>query len=87
MLPLLNFPGLMPIVASGEDRAHRIGQKDSVTCYYFLGRRTIDEKVYRIIQNKKAIAKDVTGSTEDIEENIVDMVANIFSTDYDDEGF
>ena len=61
------------------------GQKDSVTCYYFLGRRTIDEKVYRIIQEKKNIANAVTGSTEDIEENIVDMVARIFDTDYDDE--
>ena len=68
-----------------EDRAHRIGQKDSVTCYYFLGRRTIDEKVYRIIQEKKNIANAVTGSTEDIEENIVDMVARIFDTDYDEE--
>ena len=68
-----------------ESRAHRIGQKDSVTCYYFLGRRTIDEKVYRIIQEKKNIANAVTGSTEDIEENIVDMVARIFDTDYDDE--
>lgn len=68
-----------------EDRAHRIGQKDSVTCYYFLGRRTIDEKVYRIIQEKKNIANAVTGSTEDIEENIVDMVARIFDSDYDDE--
>lgn len=83
----VEFPWTYADCCQCEDRAHRIGQKDSVTCYYFLGRRTIDEKVYRIIQNKKAIAKDVTGSTEDIEENIVDMVANIFSTDYDDEGF
>jgi SWI/SNF-related matrix-associated actin-dependent regulator 1 of chromatin subfamily A len=83
----VEFPWTYADCCQCEDRAHRIGQKDSVTCYYFLGRRTIDEKVYRIIQNKKAIAKDITGSTEDIEENIVDMVANIFSTDYDDEGF
>ena len=83
----VEFPWTYADCCQCEDSAHRIGQKDSVTCYYFLGRRTIDEKVYRIIQNKKAIAKDVTGSTEDIEENIVDMVANIFSTDYDDEAF
>lgn len=51
----------------------------------FLGRRTIDEKVYRIIQEKKNIANAVTGSTEDIEENIVDMVARIFDIDYDEE--
>ncbi|KAB5216316.1 DEAD/DEAH box helicase, partial [Bacteroides thetaiotaomicron] len=79
----VEFPWTYADCCQCEDRAHRIGQKDSVTCYYFLGRRTIDEKVYRIIQEKKNIANAVTGSTEDIEENIVDMVARIFDTDYD----
>lgn len=81
----VEFPWTYADCCQCEDRAHRIGQKDSVTCYYFLGRRTIDEKVYRIIQEKKNIANAVTGSTADIEENIVDMVARIFDTDYDDE--
>jgi len=81
----VEFPWTYADCCQCEDRAHRIGQKDSVTCYYFLGRRTIDEKVYRIIQEKKNIANAVTGSTEDIEENIVDMVVRIFDTDYDDE--
>ena len=81
----VEFPWTYADCCQCEDRAHRIGQKDSVTCYYFLGRRTIDEKVYRIIQEKKNIANAVTGSTEDIEENIVEMVARIFDSDYDDE--
>ena len=81
----VEFPWTYADCCQCEDRAHRIGQKDSVTCYYFLGRRTIDEKVYRIIQEKKNIANAVTGSTEDIEENIVDMVARIFDIDYDEE--
>lgn len=81
----VEFPWTYADCCQCEDRAHRIGQKDSVTCYYFLGRRTIDEKVYRIIQEKKNIANAVTGSTEDIEENIVDMVARIYDMDYDDE--
>ena len=81
----VEFPWTYADCCQCEDRAHRIGQKDSVTCYYFLGRRTIDEKVYRIIQEKKNISNAVTGSTEDIEENIVDMVARIFDIDYDEE--
>ena len=81
----VEFPWTYADCCQCEDRAHRIGQKDSVTCYYFLGRRTIDEKVYRIIQEKKNIANAVTGSTEDIEENIVDMVARIFDSDYADD--
>ena len=83
----VEFPWTYADCCQCEDRAHRIGQKDSVTCYYFLGRRTIDEKVYRIIQEKKNIANAVTGSTEDIEENIVDMVAHIFDTDYEEEEY
>lgn len=75
----VEFPWTYADCCQCEDRAHRIGQKNSVTCYYFLGRETIDEKVYKIIQNKKSIANAVTGATEVIEENVVDMVANIFS--------
>lgn len=81
----VEFPWTYADCCQCEDRAHRIGQKDSVTCYYFLGRKTIDEKVYKIIQAKKNIANAVTGSTEEIEENIVDMVARIFDTGYDEE--
>lgn len=62
-----------------EDRCHRIGQKDSVTCTYFLGQNTIDEKIYRIIQTKREIAATVTGATEQIEEDIVDLVADLFN--------
>lgn len=81
----IEFPWTYADCCQCEDRAHRIGQKSSVTCYYFLGRKTIDEKVYKIIQTKKNIANAVTGSTENIEENIVDMVARIFDTDFEED--
>lgn len=75
----VEFPWTYADCEQCEDRAHRIGQKDSVNCGYFLGRNTIDEKVYQIIQTKKNIANAVTGTSDDIEENVVDMVANIFN--------
>lgn len=77
----VEFPWTYADCCQCEDRAHRIGQKSSVTCYYFLGRQTIDSKVYNIIQTKKKIANSVTGNSDDIEENIVDMVANLFNED------
>ncbi len=80
----VEFPWTYADCCQCEDRAHRIGQKSSVTVYYFLGRKTIDEKVYKIIQMKKGIANAVTGSTEAIEENIVDMIANIFNQEDDE---
>lgn len=49
-----------------EDRAHRIGQKDNVTCYYLLGRDTIDRTLYAIIHRKKSIANQITATSDDI---------------------
>lgn len=49
-----------------EDRAHRIGQKDNVTCYYLLGRATIDHKLYSIIHSKKAIANSIMAAEDEI---------------------
>lgn len=62
-----------------ESRAHRIGQKDSVNCYYLLGSRTIDQKLYQIIETKKHISNAVLGAEDNIETNIVDMMANLFN--------
>ena len=49
-----------------EDRAHRIGQKDSVTCYYLLGRGTIDHTIYSLINDKKNIAAQIMNTDNDI---------------------
>lgn len=49
-----------------EDRAHRIGQKDNVTCYYLLGRGTIDQTIYSLIHKKKSIATEIMNSDDDI---------------------
>lgn len=49
-----------------EDRAHRIGQKNNVTCYYLLAKGTIDGVVYRLIQNKKNIACRIMNSDDNI---------------------
>ena len=49
-----------------EDRAHRIGQKDNVTCYYLLGRGTIDHTIYSLIHRKKSIAAEIMNSDDDI---------------------
>ena len=49
-----------------EDRAHRIGQKDNVTCYYLLGRGTIDHTIYRLIHRKKSIANEIMSADDEI---------------------
>ena len=62
----LEFPWTYADCCQCEDRAHRIGQKDNVTCYYLLGRRTIDRVLYNIIHQKKSIANQIMAANDDI---------------------
>lgn len=75
----IEFPWTYALCEQAEDRFHRIGQQDNVQCAYFLGVKTIDEYCYEIIQKKKDISKIVTGSTEDIGEEVVDQLLTLFS--------
>lgn len=62
----VEFPWTYADCCQCEDRAHRIGQKDNVTCYYLLGRNTIDRVLYNIIHTKKAIANRIMAANDDI---------------------
>lgn len=75
----VEFPWTYALCEQCEDRAHRIGQVSSVTAYYFLGKNTIDEKIYQIIQTKKVMASTITGSTEQVEEDVINLVADLFT--------
>lgn len=75
----IEFPWTAADCDQCEDRAHRIGQKDNVQCVYFLGHKTIDEKIYEIIQRKRKIAEQITGTQEVIEESIIDDIINLFN--------
>lgn len=62
-----------------EDRCHRIGQKDSVQCIYFLGKNTIDEHIYKIIDKKREISNTIVGANEDILTEIIEGVDALFN--------
>ncbi len=62
-----------------EDRAHRIGQKDSVHCIYFMGKDTIDEWTYQIIQDKRKVNTEITGDEDVVTVDVVDRFATLFN--------
>ena len=74
----IEFPWTYADCEQAEDRAHRNGQKDNVNCYYFIGNKTIDRYMYKIIQSKKQIADEVTGTTTQIDEDIVNLTMSLF---------
>lgn len=75
----VEFPWTYADCCQAEDRSHRNGQKNAVNCVYLLGKDTIDEYMYNLIQSKKDIANGVTGTDEDIvekKESLQDMLYN-----------
>lgn len=47
-----------------EDRAHRMGQYNSVNCWYLLAPRTVDEYAYNLIQSKRSVVNAATSGQE-----------------------
>ncbi|MBJ7330844.1 MAG: hypothetical protein JHC95_13165 [Solirubrobacteraceae bacterium] len=54
-----------------EDRVHRIGQEDSVTAWYLLAARTIDETMSELLERKREIVAAVTDGQVASEERTV----------------
>ena len=76
----VEFPWTYADCCQCEDRAHRIGQKNNVNCYYLIGRRTIDPVLYNIIHKKRSIANQIMASDDDIptDEMYFDELLNTF---------
>ena len=72
------FPYTYADCCQAEDRAHRNGQKNAVNCVYLLGRDTIDEYFYNLIQTKKDISDGVTGTDDEIEQTKINESDLIF---------
>ena len=62
----VEFPWTYADCCQCEDRAHRIGQKNNVTCYYLIGKGTIDHRLYQLIHTKKSIANQIMAASDDI---------------------
>lgn len=82
----VEFPWTYADCCQCEDRAHRIGQRDNVTCYYLIGRGTIDPVLYNIIHRKKSIANQIMAADDDIptDELYFDELVNSFLAPLDD---
>lgn len=54
---IMELPYTTAELTQAEDRLHRIGQTNSVTCYYMLGRRTIDIALVKLLLQKRSISQ------------------------------
>ncbi len=79
----VEFPWTYADCCQAEDRAHRNGQKNAVLCRYILGKGTIDEYMYNIIQTKKEISNGVTGTDDVVEEKQVSKEEQMLNFAFD----
>lgn len=82
----VEFPWTYADCCQCEDRCHRIGQKDNVTCYYLLARNTIDHYLYSIIHDKKSIANQVVAANDNIPTDQLyfnELVSTMFADEKD----
>ena len=77
----VEFPWTYADCCQCEDRCHRISQKDNVTCYYLMGKGTIDHKLYQIIHDKRSIANEIMAASDDIptdRRHFDELIGNLF---------
>lgn len=76
----IEYPWTYALCEQAEDRTHRIGQQNNVRATYLLGDGTIDEYCYfDIIQKKKNISNEVTGANDNVVEEMIDNLLNLFN--------
>ena len=75
----VEWPWTAADCSQAEDRAHRNGQKNAVNCVYMLGKDTIDEYMYNLIEQKREISNGVTGTEEDVEEKKISTQEMVFN--------
>src|SRR5690606_13496400 len=56
----LECPWTPSDVDQATDRAHRIGQKDSVTGWVALARQTIAQDIYELVEEKRGVVEPAT---------------------------
>ncbi|MEO9477196.1 MAG: DEAD/DEAH box helicase [Cyclobacteriaceae bacterium] len=65
--------------AQAVDRAHRIGQKNTVFTYKFIGRDTVEEKILKLQQSKLKLAKELITVEESFIKSLSkDDITNLF---------
>jgi SWI/SNF-related matrix-associated actin-dependent regulator 1 of chromatin subfamily A len=69
------------MLLQAEDRLHRIGQNKTVDIYYIIAENTVEEHIFKIVQEKAELTKEIldTANNESEGFEILKEMANIYS--------
>lgn len=67
------------VEAQATDRAYRIGQKNRVLVYKLITRNSIEEKIVELQKNKQALAENIVGASDSLEQMLnMDDINDLF---------
>ena len=72
----LEFPWQPALYYQFLARVHRNGQKNKVLSINMLGKNTIDERVWEIIETKKDIADAISGNEDNIQREVINKISS-----------
>jgi SNF2 family DNA or RNA helicase len=72
----LELPWSPGEVERAADRVHRIGQKNAVNIYYLLASNTIDERIARMLDDKRKVLDQVLDGKESAKESLLSTLIN-----------
>lgn len=78
-LIFIELPWHPASVEQCSDRIHRITQKNACQIGFFLGKGTIDEQIYKMIEKKRKVSDAITGTTTTIDTIIQDLTRSLFN--------
>ena len=68
------------VEAQATDRAYRIGQKNHLFVYKLITRNSIEEKIIDLQKKKRALAENIVGSSEPLEQMLnMDDLSDLFA--------
>jgi SWI/SNF-related matrix-associated actin-dependent regulator 1 of chromatin subfamily A len=65
------------VMDQAEDRCYRTGQHRNVMCTYFLGKNTIDEWNYQMIEAKRDMGNTITGAEDNTEVSVINGLMDL----------
>ena len=67
----LELPWSPSDLSQAEDRCHRMGQKDAVNVYYLLAAGTIEEKIAKLLDNKRKVVDAILDGRSTEQESLL----------------
>ena len=76
MMAIIELPWTPGSLDQREDRIHRIGQTRGCNYYYFIGEKTIEEAILRLLDSKRKIITAVLDGKDVDEKSILSELLN-----------